>query len=195
MNQPGKIVVYERSGDGWSTIDDFPFQSAYDSVGLRSALRVMADRLDTCLILVSKKVEGIAYQELNRLGFSIFEAEQINDSVLDGVIRDILESEKKENPATPKAPYSPMQDDHFLLDLVKLQEVYPDISSKKAFRSFLENETFLSLTLLCAHLPPWVNEVAGQRGLSVREEHLPAGTVRVTITPIGQLAEVYTENE
>jgi len=184
MIEPGRIAVYERSVEGWTVTEAFVFEPAGGIAGLRSALGLLAQRLNGCRILVSRKVEGIAYKELNRIGFHLFEADQIDDAVFDGILHDIHVSEDAEQPTVFNAPYSLLQDGHFFLDLVMLQEAYPDISSKKAFRSFLENAEFLSFTLLCAHLPPWVNEVAERRMLGIKEEHLPSGTVRVTIAPV-----------
>ncbi len=182
MNRPGKVAVYERGGDGWEMVDAFSFEPAVSIPDCRSAVRLLAQRLDGCRVLVSKKMEGIAYQELNRLGFHLFELAQVNDIVLDGVLRDINESENDKQPPIPMEPYSPMQDGHFFLDLIRLQETYTDISSKKAFRSFLEKGEFHSFNLLCSHLPPWVNEVVERRGLCIKEEQLPKETVKAIIT-------------
>jgi Fe-only nitrogenase accessory protein AnfO len=184
MLEPGRIAVYKRNDVGWSVTESLTFMPSESIAGLRSAIGNLAQRLQDCRIIVSKKVEGIAYQELNRLGFSIFETNQISDEVLDGVLKDIDESEKNKAAFVPKAPYSTMQDGHFFLDLVKLQEAYPDISSKNAFRSFLESTAFLSFTLLCAHLPPWVHDVAVQRRLTIAQEHMPDGTVKALFLPV-----------
>lgn len=162
------IAVYDKTDTGWQCIETHPYNNTTDASALRDTLKCLTETLGDCRILVGKQITGIAYHALNRQGFHLFEAPNFQPELLDGILEDIWRGKRgeRESPATPKEPYSPEGDGNYLLDLIALQQAYPEISSKKALRRFLEVEPFLSLKLTCSHLPPWTQDVFLRRSLS-----------------------------
>lgn len=138
-----------------------------DMERVRSTVRRAASELSDCRILLGKKVSGVAYHILDRLGFYIFEADTFYPKMFDEITAEVeqIQKEAKGGGAVPLSPYSPKDDGIYYLDLVALQEKHPEISSKKALSQFLNNEVFLRLELICRHLPPWVEGVVERRRL------------------------------
>ncbi len=162
------IMVYDKTDTGWQCVETHPYNNTTDASALRGALERLMETLGDCRILVGKQIAGIAYHALSRQRFHLFEAPDFQPELLDGILEDIRRGrrEESESPAPSKEPYSPEGDGNYVFDLIALQRAYPEISSKKALRRFLEEEPFLSLKLTCSHLPPWTQDVFLRRSLS-----------------------------
>lgn len=183
LQQAAHISVYANGPQGWARVADHPVCFAADPKALRSQLDALAEALGDCRILASQKVEGIAYHRFNRLGYAIFELASVSDAALDGILADVSQpAAPAENSGEPTAPYSPEDDGHYQLDLIRAQQAHPELSSKKAFRDFLDNAAFVTFTLTCSHLPPWTEAVAQTRGLTVVTEALPGGALRAVFS-------------
>lgn len=180
LTQPGDIVVYRRGAKGWEPSETIVFAPGSGAAGLRASIDALANRLGDCRILVAGQLGGIPYQTLNRLGFHLFEAECVDDALLSGIWRDVQAlPETPAPPPVPLTPQSPASDGHYVLDLVALQAAHPEISSKMAFRAFLEGAAFRTFTLRCAHLPPWALETAERHDIAMRTYSLADGTVEI----------------
>ncbi len=182
LSEAAQVMVYRQTPQGWQPDGAVPVALGSDPIAMRAGMETLAAALDDCRILAGKKVEGIAYHCLNRLGFAIFEIDCLTDNILDEMLSDVQTAQQPAMEAYPSAPWSPQNDGHYQLDLIRLQKEQPDISSKKAFRSFLETGTFLSFTLTCSHIPPWAEDMAKDRKLTMAVETLAGGVVRVTFT-------------
>ena len=161
-----RFVLYQREEAQWQPSDLFEPQQTSGVQALRNIIVALAERFE-CRVIVSQKVVGIAYQTLNKSGFAIFEAEAVTDELLDGIIHDVLSAQAaQDNP--PQEPVSPQNDGNYFLDLTRLQKAYPEVSSKQALRDFMQNAAFLSLELVCDHLPPWMEAMMKERGIEYR---------------------------
>lgn len=154
------IAVFEKTDGEWVRNETLYVNSMERSgiPEIRSEIRRIAEALGACRIAAGTQISGIMYQELDKLGFSIFEITQCSPAVLDEILKDV--TELNASAGTPEeAPGKPAETETpgvFFFDLQRLQNAHPEISSKQALRDFLENEPFYELRLVCAHLPPWL---------------------------------------
>ncbi len=177
-----KFVLYGKTGDGWQSNAVITVaHSLFQADGIRAAVKELLTRFADCRIILSKQINGIAYQVLNRHGYHIFESDSIGD--LSGIV---LEIEAAQNEAQAKLnvhlePYSKNDDGCYFFNLIELQRERPEISSKKALRCFIEEQAFIELELICQHLPPWMEDVMMRRGLGYRIESIGADACRAVI--------------
>ncbi len=170
LSEGSSVAIFEKNTDFWEITREIPvdFSRAGDMRAVREEINSLAGQLQSCKIIAGKKISGIIYNVFDRLGFSIFEIDAVSPPILDSISRDI--EEEKNKTAVSALPESPVETDipgYYYLDLIALQSQNPGLSSKKALRPFLAEKPFISLTLLCSHLPPWLES----------EPHLSVSTV------------------
>lgn len=153
------IVIFEHNGKNWEIRKKFPF--SFDSIKttkeIRDHTRNLILKLDDCKIIASVSINGLIYNVFDRMRFAVFEIKDIDNSILDKIIADIYSSlhNINNNVSVPTTPVE-TTDGIYYLDLIKLQNAYPDISSKKALRTFINNTPFIRLDIICSHVPTWL---------------------------------------
>lgn len=179
------VEIRKREAGIWRASRQLPWQLGIGSpAALRDGLRALATELAGCRILLCTKISGIAYQELTKAGIALFEAKELSDGLLDDILQDVQNRSMPPAPCqdAPKTPVSPKGDGHYSFDLIAAQLADPELSSKRALRGFLENQDFLSLELVCDHLPPWAEEVLARRSLYHSIQPRPQGGLHIRIT-------------
>lgn len=158
------FTLYHKSKAQWHNASSFELAGGMtDATLIRETVDALAKRYPDCRIIVSKRVSGVAFQMLNKTGFSIFETDEISDELFNNALDDVMKSQViPESP--PMEPKAPNGDGHFVFDLVRLQKAYPQVSSKKALMAFIAAADFITLELICDHLPPWMEEMMEARG-------------------------------
>ena len=113
-------------------------------------------------------INGLIYNVFDRMRFAIFEIDSLDDSMLDKIIADIHHNfhEMNNNVPTVTTPVETTSGIYYL-DLIKLQNAHPDISSKKALRSFIDNKPFVRLDLVCSHIPAWLKSPEYDKKLDI----------------------------
>lgn len=171
------FALYQKSEAQWHHTASMERTGGMaDAMAIRETVNAVAQRYSDCRIIVSKKVSGVAFQMLDKTGFSIFEADEISDELFNNALDDVMKSQAvPESP--PIQPQSPKSDGHFVFDLVRLQKAYPQVSSKKALMPFFTAADFLTLELICDHLPPWLEELMKTRGYRYSRKSEATGTL------------------
>lgn len=178
------LSLFKREDAGWKAVRQVPvelpdFTAPSD---FRDRLRGLIDAVgEDCRILAGRNISGLAFNVFDRMGFYIFDIIEISDACFDGILSDIeagdeaarIRRETLEN-ARPVETDTP---GHYYLDLIMLQDSNPDVSSKKAIRTFLEDTPFLELELRCSHLPPWMEDM----GYEIRTSPSSGGAVKATV--------------
>ena len=164
FSETERFTLYQKEMARWHEAESFeqPVQIQTANT-IRETVVALAARFPDCRIIVSRKVAGIAYQTLDKSGYSIFEADSMSDGLLNSILKDVLEI-RAEPDLPPTEPQSPLGNGHYYFDLARLQKAYPEISSKRALMGFMTSADFLSLELVCDHLPPWMDDVMTSRG-------------------------------
>lgn len=116
-------------------------------------------------------ISGMAYSVFNRAGKHIFEISEVSPAQISGMAEDIAlaEAQKKLN-AEAFARVMPVETDIagvYTMDLVTVQEEFPDMSSKMILKPFFKNTPFFELSIICRHVPPWLSY---EPGLNVSEK-------------------------
>ncbi|SHH99655.1 Iron only nitrogenase protein AnfO (AnfO_nitrog) [Sporobacter termitidis DSM 10068] len=170
-----RVIVFEQNDTSWNEMDCFyvnmPPDAAIGSV--RRDLAALMDRLAGCRIAAGSTFSGVLYRELDSRGFSIFEVSDFTPGTLDGILRDLEDADAADGAAeTPARPVETETPGVYRLDLIRLQEVHPEVTSKRALLEFLETTPFYELRLACTHVPPWIENgpyeiVSGQEGETI----------------------------
>lgn len=156
------FTVYEKTNGQWKIqrVDRFDGLDLFSPRQLRSKLLELPSLIADCKILAGGELAGLAFSVFDRAGLHIFAIDSVSDSVLDGILCDVEEADAA-LAAEDGGDIGPQETDKkgvYFLDLVKLQEAFPDISSKKALMGFFESAAFVQLKLICRHLPPWIEK-------------------------------------
>jgi Fe-only nitrogenase accessory protein AnfO len=177
-----QIQIYVWAAQGWRIQNTIPCLIDGSSAdALRTSLKAAVAPLSGDHILLARSIGGLAYHILDQMGFAIFEASDLSEALLDDMARDV-EAARRTETETPLPPY-PVETEHpghYSLDLIRLLQAYPDISSKRAIQPFLSGP-FQSLTVLCGHIPPWIPDQADQWDITYVSEPNPEGGIRLTL--------------
>jgi hypothetical protein len=154
------VIVFEKSNAGWNEISRYyvNISADLDLSSLRAEIRKTLDLLGGCRVAAGASISGVLFRELDSRGFSVFEIESCSPETLDGILDDMNESLSDEDgvEVIPTQPVETETPGVYQLDLDRLQETFPEITSKQALRDFLDTTPFIELRLLCAHVPPWL---------------------------------------
>lgn len=180
-----QILLFEKkAGQTWVERKAFPFALllAANTVQLRDQVRNLITKLDGCRIIAGRGINGLAYHVLDRMGLHIFEISELNSNVLQGIWDDVEKSEIRpyEDEKVPLSP-TPVAEGIYYLDFIRLQQLHPEISSKRALQPFLQNTPFNRLNLLCSHLPLWFQDPAYKKQYSLRTKKY-GGNLLVSIS-------------
>lgn len=150
------VVIKGWTDDQWNTLHrcDIAMNSPTSIGEMKGAAMGLVKALGDCRILVAKKFTGVCYQVLSAQDLYLFELEKEADTILSQCLEEVHSLQRRE--ATPKAPVATDLAGVFALDFIALQEKYPEISTKMALKSFLQEKAFQELWLKCKHLPPWL---------------------------------------
>jgi len=179
-----RFIIYEKRADKWTITRDAEFEKVIPSgpAQTRKKTGELLPLLDGCDIIAGGTLVGIPYSVFDMAGKHIFQINEVNDSVLDGIVRDIQNAEAqrniKERIIKEARPVETATPGVYTLDLVALQIECPEVTSKKAMADFLENTPFLELRLICKHIPPWI-ENSGKYDIQAQNKD---GAVSAVIT-------------
>lgn len=175
-----EIAVFQKEG-AWN-IQRSISTGAMPTAGvpaLRTWMQSLIRSLGDCRILAGGEMTGLPYQIFGQAGFSIFTIESADPAVLDGILSDVQQLEDTALLApvhtTPVETGTPGV---YALNLITLQQAYPEITSKMALLPFLKETPFIELHLRCQHVPPWI-----LRDYAVRVQRTPGGLDACILKP------------
>lgn len=156
------MVLYQRRAASWSPVSEFPI--ARPEGGALAAQRAQArnviDALGPCRVVAGLSLTGVAYHEFDKAGYHIFHISAYGPEVFEEMVADIqaarAEAARQESACRSTRPTESETPGVYRLDLTALQRESPQISSKMALQEFLNHTPFVELHLLCAHIPPWL---------------------------------------
>lgn len=171
------VIIYHHRKKNWKSVQEIQWQAGAltGADHIRSKIHILAEQLGDCRVIAGKKVNGLFYQILDHNGFHIFETHcAVSPELFDSIREDLTESlskakeSAKKRASVPTTPYSPKNNGLYYLNLIELQEAFPEISSKKALKSFIETADFTELRLICRHLPPWLEADTRRRNMKIQ---------------------------
>lgn len=174
FSQAGKIAIYRRRAALWSQASEFPIpgMEGETPAAQRTRARRVIEALGPCRVVAGLSLTGISYHEFDRAGFHIFNISDFGPEIFEEIFADIqaagAEIARQEDVLQNTRPVETGMPGVYRLDLTVLQREYPQISSKMALQEFLAQTPFVELHLICAHLPPWLEN--GAYDIQVRRE-------------------------
>lgn len=178
-------LLFIRTEEGWTLAEEIPWHLHPDSAsGVRDQVRSLVLELGDCRIVVAQQISGLAYHVFDRMGFQIFEANAVSDGLFDSILSEVDAAEREQSEAEDiTGPVPTDETGRWFLDLIALQEKHPEISSKRALRDFLrQNRNLYELTLICSHLPPWLEGELSALRLGYRTETFDGDRLHITIS-------------
>ena len=154
-----QVLLFEKKDSAWNAIKEMPFELENSSPSaVRDSIRSMILELGNCSVVVAKAIAGIPYHVFDRMGFFIFEADNLSDRLLDELIEDVeMEKMHINEKSAAIEPVAVDNENRWFMDLIALQKNHPEMSSKQALRPFLQKKNFFELKIVCSHVPPWLD--------------------------------------
>lgn len=155
------IAIYIKNED-WQIQKLVPFNEEKISRGerVRAFTEEVIKVLKGCHLILGKLIIGIPYYLLTKAGYEVLEAETLSTELLEQINQDYNPNEesyeKEIAKDVPKKPILIDQEGNYFLDIIELQAVYPEISTKKVLLPFFTQECYQSITLICSHMMPWL---------------------------------------
>lgn len=182
------LLVFSPVEKVWQAVDEikYRFNTASSVSEIRDSIRTTILKLEDCRTIIGKTVTGLPYNILERMGFEIFEADVLSERLLEEIDRELQADSAKAAEAdsvhaTPTSPVPTLTTGVYHLNLIELQEKYPEISSKKALQSFIETTPFYKLEVVCSHIPPWFDAILPQKRMTYTVEELDTNKLKVSI--------------
>ncbi|MDR2300842.1 MAG: hypothetical protein LBF38_02215 [Deltaproteobacteria bacterium] len=187
-----KIMFFHKGENDWQIdrIVDFDFSGITALAQMRTKLNQMAQLLSNVQALVSRGYGGLSMEVLSKSGFTLYELNGFKTEVLSAIAQgDSPDGHGQNDPgamafggappeAAPKAPYeTELGSGEFFLDLRLALNAYPELTTKKILRPFLEARRFLTLKLIFDHFPPWLPQDLKARGLTWDDQEIPGGVL------------------
>ncbi len=180
------LLIFNREPESWKVISEIPYSLDITSriPEIRDSIRTVILQLEDCKIIIGKTVTGLSYNIFERMGFEIFEADAFSEALLTEISSELDAEADDSKTAFPTAATSPVptsEEGVYFLDLIKLQESHPEISSKKALQSFIEVNPFFRLDVVCSHIPPWFDILLPKKKLTYSVDELEKNKLMVSI--------------
>ncbi|AJA47501.1 Fe-only nitrogenase accessory protein AnfO [Clostridium pasteurianum DSM 525 = ATCC 6013] len=184
----GMIVIYEKKEEGWRVKSKTIFNlSTSNGMGaVREKMLMITEDLGDCSIFLGKRVDGIPYSVLKKSGFVIAEADGNPEEFLDELMEMIIESKEKEAKRrkaqdTVIEPIALEKQGEYFINLERVQNNNPGISSKKILQPFLKNKPFRELKIVCNHIPKWIENELMTLGMKFEVKKLTEGEFEVKV--------------
>jgi len=166
MQEVNQIQVYQYSCKIWEMCRSMPFslESTQGLPSTREYVKNVLEFLGECRTLVGLSVTGLLFFELEKVGFTIWE---IAGSPLD-VIDSILNAE-----ANAKAELNSSCEISIIISRPEPQMISPGcysislkdiqncngmVTSKQILFPLIKAMDFISLEVICTHVPPWLEQ-------------------------------------
>jgi len=177
--------LFYKKDDSWQKSKVVPYTPSLlgDLGTIRENIKQMIAEFEDCRIIITKSMTGIPYHTFDKAGFIICEAESFDLELLDAIRQDLISTaEEAANSLLPMATTETDSPGDYFFDLNQLQKNTPEISSKMALLPFFKNVPFLSLDLICDHVPPWFDKIFDSMNLTYDIKQKNDGTTHVLVT-------------
>lgn len=150
---------------------------------LTELIEALSAKLDCNKIIVGSDVSGLPYNIFDSAGYTIFEIEGEPKQFLENLgiqfKNQQMQIKEGETIVFTDRPIE-ITDGIYYFDLKTLQIKKPGITSKQALMPFFTSIPFVSLDIICAHIPPWFDREFGRLNLTYTTKKLN-GALRVTV--------------
>ncbi|MBC2581478.1 Fe-only nitrogenase accessory AnfO family protein [Clostridium sp. DJ247] len=182
------IKVYSKKETQWEVVNEFQFtlKNLTSVKSIRESILNLIKTLGEYKIIVAKELNGTPYTVLDMAGFTILEVEGAPEDFLDDALESIEEyqlsklSAAKEN-ETNIGPIPTNNEGCYYINLKDLEINNPGVSTKQALRPFLNNTTFYELTIICGHVPMWLEDDLKKLNMESTITKVNPGEYKITV--------------
>ncbi|HRX09528.1 MAG TPA: Fe-only nitrogenase accessory AnfO family protein [Candidatus Limiplasma sp.] len=157
-----RVALFHKHGGAWIETESRPVWATDNQsyTQIAALLHSLAALTQGAQAVAGSVIAGRAFAVLNQQGKHIFEISDITQEQLSGIAEDIaMEDARKKLAEDAFKVTRPTETDIagvYTLDLVTALEEYPELSSKMILKPFLKSTPFMELTLICRHIPHWL---------------------------------------
>ena len=151
------VKIFAREEDLWKVKKEILIKRISIEKGIkeiREEYMTLASQMEDCKIIVVNKAVGIPYSVFYTADFSVWELEGNPINILDEIITKEKEEEEREDNEEEIA--KKLGEGHYFIDLMELELLNPEMSSKKAIIPYLKEEDVKKIEIHCCHVPPWL---------------------------------------
>lgn len=188
LTEAGKVVVYRRERAVWAKQREHivvlvPQQGL---AGLRRSMAELLAVIGDCKIFAGLAVSGVPYFEFEKAGISVWEVEGRPENFLE----DVWEQEEAAA-ASPLTVVKPSVESFieevragcYQVDLKRVQQTAASVTSKQVLLPLVRKGNFTCLTIICKHVPPWLEAELFTHKMVYQVKPLQHGELQVIITP------------
>jgi Fe-only nitrogenase accessory protein AnfO len=176
------VKIFEQKEDLWQVKKEKLVEISINGKGIREIRKDYLDlikEMDDCKIVIVNKAFGIPYSVFYAEDFSVWELEGNPWNFLDEII--IKEKEEEERVENQEEIAKKIGEGYFLIDLMELEILNPEITSKKAIIPYLEKEEVKKIQIRCCHVPPWLEKEEHKGQITLKVDEIKRNDYRVTI--------------
>lgn len=177
------VNMFVKKDDNWvveKTLN-LDFKNIKGINEIRQAFTKIIQVLEDCKIVLASSAFGIPYSIFYAEDFSIWELQGKVESVLDEILIKEKEHEELEKKESEKEVAVKIDEGHYLIDLIELQILNPELSSKKAIIPFLQTRDFTKLDIKCCHVPPWIEKEIRAKDVLMEIKEISRHEYKVTL--------------
>ena len=185
-----QVSIYQNIDSQWTKIGEVKecFKQTESLSQMREFISQLVNEMKDTKILIGTVITGIPYMLLQQKGFFLCEANEMSNKLFTTVAYDYEKMEYEKTEITevplkdyPTSPFKTKDEGVYELDMRKLQEVHPEMSSKSALLPFLKDVKFNRLDVYCSHVMPWFDFGLSARGFTHIVEKLSGEGYKVEI--------------
>jgi hypothetical protein len=157
-----QIKIYIKEENVFQLKDTISYEKVepISPMEIRRKTERLLDFINDCQTVAFKEIFGIPFTVFDKAGCNIFSIEDDSLEQLMEIENDILaleeEKKKRVKMGSSMVPVETDTPGVYFFDMIKAQEKYPEITSKKALKPFFDTVPFMELRFISAHMPPWI---------------------------------------
>ncbi len=190
LSQPCSLRIFRRDRGQWRLDRSAPLNLA-DASGLADLRRRMAEIIAVfgdCKTALAAAFQGAALHELEKAGIELWEVEGDPEALLDTIL---FEAEKAVQEAEKEAtlPFPVLEnlgEGRYSLSIAEVQHSSGGLTSKQVLLPILQQGSFRELSVICTHVPPWLEAEANSRDWRLRTEKTSGAQFIATIEVNGK---------
>lgn len=175
--------IFTQEEDLWQVKKEVLVEITIDGKGVREVREEylnLIKQMDDCKIVIVNKAFGIPYSVFYAEDFSVWELEGNPLKFLDEII--IKEKEEEEREDNEEEIAKKLGEGHYFIDLMELELLNPEMSSKKAIIPYLKEDDVKKIEIHCCHVPPWLIKEKDGGSIKLDIQEVKRNDFKVTIT-------------
>ena len=142
----------------------------------------LSRQMEECKIIIVTKAFGIPYSVFYAEDFSVWELAGNPLNFLDEII--MKEKDEEERDENQEEIAKKLGEGYFLIDLMELEILKPEMTSKKAIIPYLEKEEVKKIEIHCCHVPPWLEKEKDKGKITLKVDEIKRNEYNVIIEKI-----------